>query len=69
MDGEECTMFLMMSWKRQVPRGTKCCLENQNYVIRKDWKTLRVNENQLVKDSERKTMRKVSNKFYFSTYS
>jgi hypothetical protein len=27
-------------------RGTKCCLKNQNYVIRKNWKNLRVNENQ-----------------------
>jgi hypothetical protein len=26
--------------------GTKCCLKNQNYVIRKNWKNLRVNENQ-----------------------
>jgi hypothetical protein len=22
-------MFLMMSWKRQMPRGTKFCLKNQ----------------------------------------
>jgi hypothetical protein len=50
-------MFLMMmSWKRQVPRGTKCYLKNQNYVIRKKWKKLRVNENPGAKDSERKTM-------------
>jgi hypothetical protein len=25
---------------------TKFCLKNQNYVIRKNWKNLRVNENQ-----------------------
>jgi hypothetical protein len=43
----------MISRKR---RGTKCCLKNQNYVIRKNWKNLRVNENQCVKDSERKRM-------------
>jgi hypothetical protein len=23
------------------PGGTKCCLKNQNYVIRKNWKNLR----------------------------
>jgi hypothetical protein len=34
----------------------KCCLKNQNYVISMNWKNLRVNENQWVKDSERKTM-------------
>jgi hypothetical protein len=37
-------------------RGSKCCLKNQNYVIRKNWKKLPLNENQWVKDSERKTM-------------
>jgi hypothetical protein len=26
-------VFLMMSWKRQVQRGTKCCLKNQKNVI------------------------------------
>jgi hypothetical protein len=31
-------VFLMIFWRRQVPRGTKCCLRNQNYVIRKNWK-------------------------------
>jgi hypothetical protein len=41
-------MFLMMSRKRKVPRSTKCCLKN--------WKKSRANENQRVKDSERKTM-------------
>jgi hypothetical protein len=30
--------------------------KNQNYVIRKNWENLRVNEKQWVKDSERKTM-------------
>jgi hypothetical protein len=40
-------MSLMMSWKRQVSRGTKRCLKNQNDVIRKNyWKNLRVNENE-----------------------
>jgi hypothetical protein len=29
-------MFLMVSWERQVPRGTKCCLKNSNYV--RNWK-------------------------------
>jgi hypothetical protein len=29
-----------------LPRGTKCCLKNENYVIRKDWINLLVNENQ-----------------------
>jgi hypothetical protein len=29
-------------------------LKNQNYVIRKNWKNLRVNKNEWVKDSERK---------------
>jgi hypothetical protein len=47
MDDEE---FLMISWKRQMPRGTKWCQKNRNYVIRKHWKNLRV------KNSERKTM-------------
>jgi hypothetical protein len=43
-----CTLWkwMMMSWKRQLPRGAKCCLKNQNYVIRMNWKNLRVNENQ-----------------------
>jgi hypothetical protein len=27
MDDEELYLFLMMSWKRQVPRGTKFCLK------------------------------------------
>jgi hypothetical protein len=40
MDNEELKMFLMMFWKRQVPRGTKCGLKNQNYVIRMNWKNL-----------------------------
>jgi hypothetical protein len=31
-------------------------MKNENYVIRKNWKNLRANENQLVKDSERKIM-------------
>jgi hypothetical protein len=38
-------MFLMMSWKRKVLRRTKCCLKNQNYVIRKNCKDLEGNEN------------------------
>jgi hypothetical protein len=29
-----------------LERVTKCCLKNQNYVIRKNWKNLRANENQ-----------------------
>jgi hypothetical protein len=33
-------MFLMTSWKRQVPRSTKWCLRNQNYDTRKNWKYL-----------------------------
>jgi hypothetical protein len=37
-------------------RGTKCCLKNQNYVIRKNWKNLRVNENQWAKNDEWKTV-------------
>jgi hypothetical protein len=28
------------------PRGIKFCLKNRNYVIRKNWKNLGVNENQ-----------------------
>jgi hypothetical protein len=40
MDDEELgqvrSLFLMMSWKKQVSRGTKCCLKKQNYVIRKN---------------------------------
>jgi hypothetical protein len=32
-------------WKRQVPRGTKYWLKNQNYVITKNWKNLGVNKN------------------------
>jgi hypothetical protein len=39
-------MFLMMSWKSQVPRGTKSCRKNQNYIMRKNLKKLRKNENQ-----------------------
>jgi hypothetical protein len=34
----------------------KCCLKNQNYVIKKNWKNLWVNQNQRVKDNERKMM-------------
>jgi hypothetical protein len=26
-------VFLMMPWKRQVQRGTKCCLKNQKNVV------------------------------------
>jgi hypothetical protein len=29
-----------------VPRYTKCCLKDQNYVIRKNWKNLQGNKNQ-----------------------
>jgi hypothetical protein len=32
------------------------CRKSQNYVIRKNWKNLRVNENQWLKNSERKPM-------------
>jgi hypothetical protein len=41
MDDEELYMFLMMSWKNAAS-----CLKSQNYVIRNNWKNLRVNENQ-----------------------
>jgi hypothetical protein len=34
------SVFLMTSWKRQVPRSTKWCLRNQNYDTRKNWKYL-----------------------------
>jgi hypothetical protein len=37
---------------REVPN---VALKNQKYVIRKNWKNLRGNEKQWVKDSERKT--------------
>jgi hypothetical protein len=34
------SVFLMTSWKRQVPQSTKWCLRNQNYDTRKNWKYL-----------------------------
>jgi hypothetical protein len=48
-----------MSWKKQVLWGIKCCLKNQNYQrkLLEKFTQLRVNENQWVKNSERKTMK------------
>jgi hypothetical protein len=49
-----CTLWKLCEWimKRQVPRGIKCCLKNLIYS--KNWKNLRVNERQWVKNDERK---------------
>jgi hypothetical protein len=45
MDDEELSVLDDVLEEANAARS-QCCLKNQNYVVRKNWKNLRVSENQ-----------------------
>jgi hypothetical protein len=53
-------VFLMMSWKRQVQRGTKCCLKNQKNVKKKHTEDKPITQKALINlDSRYERIRKI----------
>jgi hypothetical protein len=52
LDDEELYVPDDVLEEANAQQDTKCCLKNQNFVIRKNWKNSRVNKNQSARNEE-----------------